>query len=241
MTRPESKGVDMTDQMLEFPMTKWSNLSSRRSGGNLLSFLAQMLEMHLPQMAGRSARMENACLTLGRMLHLKPEQLYSLSLAAKFHDIGMLGIPGDMLLKQDPLTPDEQTRIDQHTNLGGRLVAIGFPEFPDAAEGIWFHHERPDGAGPHGLKGSEIPIIAATVALMAGVEAMINGRPGQKTLGMKGIIKEITEGINLHFDPKVSLACLSMAPTIYNVLRATSPQPEEETPTPEAAEANPVG
>ncbi len=182
---------------------KWRDISSRQANEQVLVAFQQMLETHLPYMLGRSDRIERTALLMGIEMGIDGNEAYSLSLAARFHDIGLMGIPSELLLKEGSLTPEERAKINKHTDLGGRLLAKSFPDFPDAIEGIWFHHERPDGKGPHGLKGNEIPIIAGIVSFCSVLDAMANDRPYRKAMPLPEIVGDITrQGIN-QFSPRV--------------------------------------
>jgi len=177
-------------------------------------FLA-LLELRLPYMRGRSARIEAACRVMGTGLKLAEDEMYALSLAARFHDLGMLAIPDTLLLKPGKLTREQRAKVAEHADLGGRLVAKAFPDFPDAIEGIWYHHERPDGRGPLGLRGSEIPITAAVVALLAAVESMANDRPHRKPLTRQDIIEEIRAHTDTQFNRNVVDVFLQFSDKVY--------------------------
>ncbi len=204
--------------MVSNQIRKWRDLDDRQGCKDLLTMFEQMLEAHLPYMVARSDRVEQACKIIGEALESERIDLFALALAARVHDIGLLGIPDRVLLKEGSLSDEEMTAINQHTDLGGRLLAKAFPDFPEVAEGIWFHHERPDGKGPHGLKGEEIPIIAAIISLVAGVEAMANVRPYRKPMKLPGIIYEITLNAGTQFTHKVVSVFLSQADRIYAAL-----------------------
>ena len=110
-----------------------------------------------PYLRGKYPRIVQGCLILGKSMGLNNKELYSLKLSATFHDIGLLGVPDKLLLQEDKLTPQQRNQLlSHHIGMNGRIVSKAFPDFPEAAEGIWYHHERPDGRGPYrNRQGSE--------------------------------------------------------------------------------------
>jgi adenylate cyclase len=84
---------------------------------------------------------------------------------APLHDIGKVGVPDQILLKPERLTPDEYEEMKRHTLYGSQTIRLaknflGEDSFLQMADEIALaHHERWDGKGyPGGLKGEEIPI-----------------------------------------------------------------------------------
>jgi len=198
----------------------WRHVLVRARCEEHLKMWLALLESRVPYMQGRGERIDAACGIMANTLDMSNGQRYGLSLAAKFHDIGMLGVPDTLIVKPGQLTPEDQARFDEHTDLGGRLVAKVFPDFHEGIEGIWFHHDRPDGRGPHGLCGDELPVIAAIVSVVDAVEAMANGRPYRKAMKLDDIIAEIRSNTDAQFTRKVVGIFLQLADEIYKAVAA---------------------
>lgn len=145
-------------------------------------------------------------------------ELHSLSMAAFYLDLGLLGIPDSVLLKEGPLTPQEREVVHRHTDVGGRIVSKLFPDLPDAAEAVWFHHERWDSGGFHGLGGDMIPPMAAIVALVDALEAMVNDRPYRRRLSREQIIEQVRAGMGKQFSPRIATAFLEDVEPILSAL-----------------------
>jgi HD-GYP domain-containing protein (c-di-GMP phosphodiesterase class II) len=95
----------------------------------------------------------NLCL-LGTafMLFLKKsgKECRDLGLAGLFHDVGMTRIPQDIILKEGPLTPGERAEINNHPEIGYRLLSkeTSLSQVPNEVLRLALeHHENADGSG----------------------------------------------------------------------------------------------
>jgi HD-GYP domain-containing protein (c-di-GMP phosphodiesterase class II) len=144
---------------------------------------------------------------------IAPELTHDPQLAGGFrlHDIGMIAIPTQVLMKQGPHTPDEVSEIREHPWLGERIVApIGCLNGL-ARQVIACHHEQWDGTGyPRGLRGLEIPLAARIFAVVDAYDSMTNVQPYREPLPADVALAEIDAKTGSHFDPDVVAAFLTM-------------------------------
>jgi response regulator RpfG family c-di-GMP phosphodiesterase len=143
------------------------------------------------------------------------ESLYKL---APLHDIGKVGIPDAILLKQGKLTPEEFEIMKTHPSLGGNAIAMAESGLPTpnrflhiAREIATGHHEKWDGSGyPLGLKGETIPISARLMALADVYDALISRRIYKQPFTHTDAVAHILQGHGKHFDPEVADAFLAI-------------------------------
>lgn len=172
----------------------------------------------------------------------------TLKIAAKFHDIGKVGISDVILKKTFPrFTEEERNIMKGHTCIGAQLFYP--PEnFLDemSMEIALHHHDRWDGceSGYPGainlfdfnikdgimpkfvpLKGKDIPLSARIVAVADVFDALSNKRCYKDAWSMEDSFTEIQNGAGTHFDPEVVLAFMQVKDRICSIKLA---YPDEE-------------
>jgi diguanylate cyclase (GGDEF)-like protein len=126
-----------------------------------------------------------------------------LSLLGEFHDIGKVGIPGDILFKDGPLAPDERSEMQRHSEIGHR-IALYTPDLMRIADLILKHHEWWNGKGyPLGLNGKNIPVECRIFAVAEAYEVLTGGRPYRKKMSHKEAVDELKKCSASQFDPDI--------------------------------------
>jgi len=153
---------------------------------------------------------ERVALALG----LPAEEARVIGLAARFHDIGKIGIPDSILHKPGPLTAGERSLMRTHTTLGANILAGSRFLILRVAETIALtHHHRFDGHGPApSLAGEDIPIEGRIVAVADAFDAMVHDRPYRKALSLTEAMEELRREAGKQFDPRVVEAFLAPGP-----------------------------
>ncbi len=147
-------------------------------------------------------------LRVGRELGLTPLALKRLELGALFHDIGKIGIPASILLKEGPLDEAERRLIETHPELGERILGP-IEQLADVRPIVRACHERWDGTGyPDGLRGGEIPIEARIIFACDAYHAMTTDRPYRERLSAEAACSELEQFAGSQFDPEVISAVL---------------------------------
>ncbi|MEW6542376.1 MAG: HD domain-containing phosphohydrolase [Nitrospirota bacterium] len=184
-----------------------------------LKALGAALDTRDVETHAHSERVAQYALTLGRTLSMSQTDLTTLERGVYLHDIGKIGIPDRVLLKQGALTEEEWVVMKQHSLLGYRLASrVDF--LKGASKIILAHHERFDGSGyPHGLKGEAIPIGARVFAVVDALDAITSDRPYRKAKPFRDAREEIRRFSGRQFDPAVIEAFLSVPEPIWSGIR----------------------
>lgn len=131
-----------------------------------------------------------------------PKFFDNLYIAGLLHDIGKIGIPESILMKNDRLTPEEFEIMKTHVTRGADILAP-IKEFDGCIQGVRSHHERYDGSGyPDGIKGDAVPMIAAIIAVADTFDAMTTDRPYRKGRSRDFAVDEIVRLKGSWFHPK---------------------------------------
>jgi response regulator RpfG family c-di-GMP phosphodiesterase len=153
-------------------------------------------------------------------LEVSPSLLDDPSLEWGFllHDVGKIGIPDGILLKPGRLTAAERRRMEEHAELGERLLAHVPLLNQEGARVIRSHHERWDGNGyPDRLSEKRIPLGARIFAVVDALDAMTDTRPYREPLGWEAAVEEILRCRGDHFDPDVVDGFEACEPDLYRL------------------------
>jgi len=152
-------------------------------------------------------RMANYCKRLAMLSGLDMEYVELVEAASPMHDLGKIGIPEHILLKKGQLNADERRVIQQHPEIGARILGENLQsELMKMASTISLtHHEKWDGCGyPKGLKADDIPIEGRIVGICDVFDALISKRPYKAAWPPDKIRCYIKAQKGKHFDPALA-------------------------------------
>jgi len=155
------------------------------------------------------------CDQLGRHCDMDGPQRAHLALAARFHDIGKIGIPDSVLLHPARLDAQQRAIMNTHPERGERIfAATGRADAAAVARLIRSHHEAVDGSGyPDGLRGSEIPLGARVLAIVDAYDAMTTERPYRGAMPHAGAMRILADQQEGQIDAAVFAAFARMMAT----------------------------
>jgi HD-GYP domain-containing protein (c-di-GMP phosphodiesterase class II) len=174
-----------------------------------LAVLARMMDMTDPYTSRHAGDVALLVRRVGRLLGLSGDALDELELAARFHDIGKVAVPDEVLQKPGPLSEDERSIMACHVEWGAELLRH-LPGCAPIARVVRHHHERYDGAGyPDGLRDGEIPLASRIIAACDAYGAMVSDRPYRAALAADQAVDELRRGAGSQFDPHAVAALLA--------------------------------
>jgi putative two-component system response regulator len=164
--------------------------------------LVRTLEARDPYTSGHSMRVRRYVVRLGEALGLDARTRKQLSLAAKLHDIGKVGVPEVILNKPATLTADEYRTVCEHPVIGERILSPIIRN-PAVLAAIRSHHERLDGTGyPDGLCGADIPVLARLITIADCFDALTSTRAYRAALPPTEALCVLRAGAGTQFDPE---------------------------------------
>jgi HD-GYP domain-containing protein (c-di-GMP phosphodiesterase class II) len=130
---------------------------------------------------------------MGARMNATQEEIESLGIAGRLHDLGKIGVPDGILLKAGPLTDKEYAVIKEHPVIGASILG-SIPSIKPILPVILHHHERFDGKGyPGRIRGKKIMLWARMAAVADTYHALISDRPYRRGLSREEALKILDE------------------------------------------------
>jgi len=165
--------------------------------------LAATLEAKDVYTRGHSVRVAKWARSCARMLGLGTEEQEQIYLAGLLHDLGKIGVREGILLKPGSLTPEERKEMQNHPEVGARILEPA--QFPAAVIAAVHHHHEDYGGGgyPAGFSGEEIPLLARIIRVADTYDAMTSARPYRQASTHQEAWEELKRCAGQQFDPRV--------------------------------------
>jgi putative nucleotidyltransferase with HDIG domain len=174
-----------------------------------LGVLADAVELQDAYTADHANEVAELAVRVGERMGIAGPELDRLRYGALLHDVGKIGVPGELLRKAGPLSAEERQRMDAHTAIGARMLER-IPFLAPVAPLVRSAHERVDGGGyPDGLRGDEIPRGAMIIATCDAYHAMTSDRSYRSAMPKDAAIRELHAGAGTQFDPAVVSALVA--------------------------------
>jgi ribonuclease P protein subunit RPR2 len=169
--------------------------------------LADALEAKDPVTGLHALRVQRYALELTAAVEPSLLDEPSLEYGFLLHDVGKIGVPDAILLKEGPLSDAERERMQRHPLVGAQLLADVALLQGEGLRVVRSHHERWDGTGyPDRLIRSQIPLGARIFALVDALDAMTSERPYRHPLAWEEAVDEILRQRGTQFDPRIGEA-----------------------------------
>ncbi len=141
-------------------------------------------------------------------MFLDQETINELYWAGIAHDIGKIGVDGEIVRKRGRYSVSEFEKMKNHAQLGSDLLKQS-RALNDIAFYVKCHHERYDGQGyPEGLAKEEIPDEAYILAIAEAIASMGRKQSYAPKMTKEEIIDELYQEKGAQFDPKCADAAI---------------------------------
>lgn len=168
--------------------------------------MADVVDMRDHYTFEHSRRVADYAVRIARHMGLSSDEVETIRLAARVHDLGKIGVPDGVLLKPGKLTSEEWQIMRKHPEIGYQILSR-FPEYGKGKELVLCHHERFDGKGyPRGLDGRELSLSAQIVSVADALDAMTSDRPYRPAMSLEQAMAEFRRCSGTQWDPRVVAA-----------------------------------
>ncbi len=114
-----------------------------------------------------------------------------LLLVAFVHDLGMLGVPADVLLQTSPFSTEQKRLVEKHPKEGAKVLAKIWGSGWQL-EAVLNHHERNHGSGyPAGRSEPHLSTFTKLLSVCDVYAALASPRPHRLALDTRGALTEV--------------------------------------------------
>jgi putative nucleotidyltransferase with HDIG domain len=183
-----------------------ANLQLERANISFATALVATLDARDRYTAGHSAAVAIYAKDIAARMGLTTHQQNLAHLCGLVHDIGKIGLPPGLLEKPGALTLEERRLMEQHSQIGERILAK-VDDYAEIAKIVRHHHERIDGQGyPDGLERDAIPLISRILAVADAYDAMTSDRPYRDAMPSRVARLRLAQAVEGQFDTSVVAA-----------------------------------
>jgi putative nucleotidyltransferase with HDIG domain len=186
-----------------FEDLKKSNIDLMSAYDTTIEGWSRAMDLRDHETEGHTLRVTDLTLKLARGMHLSESQLIHIRRGSLLHDIGKMGVPDSILLKEGKLSDEEWVIMRKHPQLAYEMLS-SIEYLHDALDIPSNHHEKWDGTGyPRGLKGDQIPLAARIFSVVDVWDAIRSDRPYRNGWDPEKAIEYIKSQSGTHFDPAI--------------------------------------
>lgn len=177
-----------------------ANASLRESYLQFAEALVATLEQSDQYTAGHSKAVAIYSRDIAERMGFSNETQELAYLCGLVHDLGKIGLPASVLLKNGPLTLDEREVMQRHSAIGESILER-VEAYADVAKIVRHHHERIDGDGyPDGIRGNSIPQLSRVIAVADAYNAMTSNRSYRDAMPTRVARLRLAQAVGSQFD-----------------------------------------
>jgi len=168
---------------------------------NLVNILSTLIESRWQSHRGHAKRVAEIAIFIAEKFELNKQQIQNIKVASLLHEIGMFGLPDDLIMKETKDYTDRERNIVKQCPIVGASLLEGYSGFEQIARFIQHSHEKVDGTGiPDNLVNEQIPIGSRIIAVAEAFDDLINRTEDNK---VDSALDEIEKHVGTTYDRKV--------------------------------------
>jgi putative nucleotidyltransferase with HDIG domain len=172
----------------------------KRANMSFAEALVATLEKSDQYTAGHSKAVAIYARDIAKRMGLPPDDQERTYLCGLVHDIGKVGLPASLLLKDGPLNLEERRLMQEHPAIGEAILRK-VDLYADVALVVRHHHERIDGEGyPDNLSEDEIPLLSRIIAVADAYNAMTSNRAYRDAMPSRVARLRLAQAVESQFD-----------------------------------------
>jgi two-component system, response regulator RpfG len=189
--------------------------------------LARAGEFRDGETGNHLVRMSRYSRLIADAIGVDSDEAETVELAAPLHDIGKIGVPDHILLKNGPLEESEWKLMRRHPVMGHEILKGSASKYVRMGALIALgHHEKYDGSGyPNGLVGEHIPLCARIIAVADVFDALTSARPYKASWDAERAFEYIDSQRGRHFDPRLAAVFMQSKSQILRIQSEWSDPP----------------
>jgi diguanylate cyclase (GGDEF)-like protein/PAS domain S-box-containing protein len=198
-----NENTPLSDVLREAEENMYKNkfLGNKATQDLFLSTLMKKVGAKSSYIIEHMKRMEQVIDEFGKPMGLSDKEIKDLQNSFYIHELGKVVIPAGILLKNEPLSPDEWAVMIKHSEAGYR-IAHAFDVYAPVADAILSLHEHWDGKGyPRRLKDEKISFVSRVLLILVAFDVMTHPRPYGPTLSRDEAVAELRRNAGTQFDP----------------------------------------
>jgi putative two-component system response regulator len=170
-----------------------------------LQILGKAAEFRGPNTKNHEERIGEYTRLIAKSAGLDEQEQNLICQPSQLHDIGKIGIPDNILLKQGKLTKEEMEGIRSHPIIGYNILKDRKSHYLKASATIALtHHEKFDGSGYlNGLTGGNIPLWGRITAIADVFDVLTTTRSYKEPWSLEDAVRYLTDNRDTHFDPEL--------------------------------------
>lgn len=197
-----------------------ANTEIKKTYQGIIEMLSLIIDSADKASQSHSYRVSVIAGMIAREMGLPEVWVENVRIAAMLHDLGKLGVSGEVLKKIDKMTCMEADRIGIRKHYGTDTLEPVCGKILDILPSIIYYGEKFDGGGEFRMAGDDIPIGARIIAVADSYDSLTCEPLGRKGLSSLAAKEHIVERARTHFDPAVVKAFSS----VFQQLNAEIPR-----------------